>query len=397
MIPAAGAPLFDWDDAAKATACSSRCPALHQGWVNDGSVQVALTAAFANRFHSALSTVLGLHGRSLAVTTLADPRAFNISENSPMQSSAIVVVTGGLGFIGKHFVRRALAAGCFVKNIDKVSYAADRVAKVEFEQQKNYRFYQADICTLDFLPECDVFVNFAAESHVDNAITNARRFCETNFLGVQNCLELVRAKHDRERPLFIQVSTDEVYGDIREGAHAESDQLVPSNPYSATKAAADMLVKSWGRTYGFDWNIVRPTNNYGVHQYPEKLIPKSAWRMKRGLPAVMHGDGSYVRSWLHVEDTVEAVLAVLDRGARSEIYNIGSGEERTNITVLRNIAKLVGVPEDKAFTAATDRSGQDVRYSLDDSKLKALGWAPKKHFDDELKTIIEQLDHLRFV
>ena len=309
----------------------------------------------------------------------------------------IVVVTGGLGFIGKHFVRRCLEIGCFVKNIDKVGYAADRVVKAEFEGYKNYRFYGTDVCTLDFLPECDVFVNFAAESHVDNAITNAHKFCTTNFLGVQNCLELVRLKAERERPLFLQISTDEVYGDIATGSHAEIDALIPSNPYSATKAAADMLVMSWGRTYGVPWNIVRPTNTYGHHQYPEKLIPKSTWRMTRGLPAVMHGDGSYMRCWLNVEDAVDAILTVLDKGQHNQIYNIGSGEEFRNIDIFRRIAAIVGVPEERAWTAVADRSGQDIRYSLDDSRLKTLGWSPKRRLNQELEAIVQSLDCSRFV
>jgi dTDP-glucose 4,6-dehydratase len=314
-----------------------------------------------------------------------------------MKRAEIIVVTGGLGFIGKHFVRHCLEKGHFVKNIDRISYAADRVVNAEFSQKSTYRFYEADICTLDFLPECDIVVNFAAESHVDNAITNARKFCETNFLGVQNCLELVRLKHERERPIFVQISTDEVYGDIPQGSHTEADPLVPSNPYAATKAAADMLVTSWGRTYGVNWNIVRPTNNYGVHQYPEKLIPKSAWRMKRGLPAIMHGNGSYIRSWLHADDAVRGILTVIEKGSRNQIYNIGSAEERRNIEVLCKIAQILGIEESAAFVAASDRSGQDVRYSLDDSKVRALGWSQLRKFDKEIIEIVEQLDNSRFV
>lgn len=313
-----------------------------------------------------------------------------------MSRSEILVVTGGLGFIGKHFVRKCLERGHFVKNIDKVSYAADLTAKTEFERHENYRFYQADIASMEFLPECDVLVNFAAESHVDNAITNARNFCATNFLGVQNLLELARAKQIGERPLLVQLSTDEVYGDIRSGSHAESDMLIPSNPYSATKAAADMLVKSWGRTYGLTWNILRPSNNYGKHQYPEKLIPKSTWRMKRGQPAIMHGDGSYVRSWLHADDTAEAIFTVIEKGQRGEIYNIGSETELQNIEVLRAIARLLEVEEKKAWVSIADRSGQDVRYSLDDSKIRALGWRPRRKFFEELKGIVAELDVRRF-
>ena len=308
----------------------------------------------------------------------------------------IILVTGGLGFIGKHFVRRCLANGHFVRNVDNLGYAADRVVNEEFSKSPNYRFTSADIRDLDFLPECDVIVNFAAESHVDNAISNSRNFCTTNFLGVQNLLELTRRKMTAERPLFIQISTDEVYGDIANGAHGESDMLMPSNPYAATKAAADMLVKSWGRTYSVAWNIVRPTNNYGLHQYPEKLIPKSTWRLNRGLPAIMHGDGSYVRSWLHTEDTVDALLTIIEKGDRNRIYNIGSNTELRNIEVLRAIAKLVGVPEEKAWISIEDRSGQDIRYSLDDRSLRALGWAPRRRFVDELPAIVSSLDVSRF-
>lgn len=313
-----------------------------------------------------------------------------------MPRSEIFAVTGGLGFIGKHFVKRCLEQGHFVLNIDSISYAADRVAHKQFKTHPNYRFLQADVVTLDFLPECDVVVNFAAESHVDNAITSARRFCTTNFLGVQTLLELTRAKQPAERPLFVQVSTDEVYGDISSGSHRESDVLVPSNPYSATKAAADMLVQSWGRTYGMAWNIIRPANNYGLHQYPEKLIPKSALRMKRGLPATLHGDGSYIRSWLHVEDTVDAIQTVISRGQRNTIYNIGSRFELKNIDVLRMIARYLDVPEDNAWITVPDRSGQDIRYSLDDSALRALGWGQKRIFEDELKLVIAELDFARF-
>ena len=313
-----------------------------------------------------------------------------------MSKSEIFVITGGLGFIGKHFVRRCLEEGRFVKNIDRVSYAADRVVLEEFKSYRNYRFYEKDIVTLDFLPECDVLVNFAAESHVDNAITSARNFCTTNFLGVQTLLELTRAKQAAERPLFVQISTDEVYGDITAGSHSETDMLVPSNPYSATKASADMLVKSWGRTYDMSWNIVRPANNYGMHQYPEKLIPKSTWRMKRGLPATLHGDGSYVRSWLHAEDTVDAILTIIDKGERNSIYNAGSNVEIRNVDVLRTIAKLVGVSEEKAWVAVPDRSGQDIRYSLDGSRLKALGWKPRRDFHVELAQIVEDIDVSRF-
>jgi dTDP-glucose 4,6-dehydratase len=309
----------------------------------------------------------------------------------------IFLITGGLGFIGKHFVQRCLDRGYFVKNVDRVSYAADREALRNFAAHKTYHFYEDDITTLEFLPECDVVVNFAAESHVDNAITSPRKFCMVNILGVQNLLGLVSQKHETERPLFLQISSDEVYGDIRSGSHAETATLTPSNPYAASKAGADMLVKSWGRTYGVQWNIIRPTNNYGLHQYPEKLIPKSAWRMKRGLPAIMHGDGSYVRNWLHADDTADGILTVIDKGARNSIYNVSGSIELPNIEVLRCIARILSVDEERAWISAEERSGQDVRYSLNDERIRALGWKPRHDFHHELEKIVTCLDVTRFL
>jgi len=311
--------------------------------------------------------------------------------------SKLILVTGGLGFIGKHFARRCLEAGHFVTNVDVVNYAADRLANDEFKSHRNYRHIHEDIANLSHLPESDFLVNFAAESHVDNSIADSRQFCHSNVIGVQRLLELVRAKSTREAPLFVQISTDEVYGDITSGRHTVSDPLRPSNPYSATKAAADMLVIGWARTYGIHYNIVRMTNNYGSNQYHEKLIPKSAWRMRRGLPALMHGDGSYVRSWLHVEDSVDAILTIMERGEHNTIYNVHGDLELPNIEVLRRLARIYGIPEEKAFIAVPNRVGQDVRYSLDDSALRALGWRPKRDFDAELAKIAREDDFKRFL
>lgn len=311
--------------------------------------------------------------------------------------SKLILVTGGLGFIGKHFVKRCLADGHFVTNVDVVNYAADRFANEEFKAHPNYRHLQQDIAELDHLPECDFLVNFAAESHVDNSIADNRKFCLSNIMGMQRLLELTRAKHATGAPVFVQISTDEVYGDIADGKHKETDPLRPSNPYSATKAAADMLLIGWARTYKLRYNIVRMTNNYGANQYPEKLIPKSAWRMRRGMPALMHGDGSYFRSWLHVEDSVEAILTMMEKGEPNSIYNVHGNCELRNIEVLRKLAAVLGVPESEAFIAIPNRVGQDVRYSLDDSKIQALGWQPKRIFDDELKKIAFEDDFKRFL
>ncbi len=310
--------------------------------------------------------------------------------------SKLILTTGGLGFIGKHFVKRCLELGHFVTNVDVVNYAADRFANEELKAHNNYRHLKQDIATLGHLPESDFVVNFAAESHVDNSIADSRQFCHTNILGVQRLLELTRAKA-AGAPHFIQISTDEVYGDITEGRHTESAPLRPSNPYSATKAAADMLVIGWARTYDLRYNIVRMTNNYGPNQYPEKLIPKSAWRMRRGQPAFMHGDGSYIRSWLHVEDAVEAILTIMAKGEPNLTYNVHGDNELSNITVLRKLAAIFDLPESEAFIQVPNRVGQDVRYNLDDTRLRALGWHPTRNFDEELLKIAEGDDFKRFL
>lgn len=312
-------------------------------------------------------------------------------------SSRIILITGGLGFIGKHLVKRCLDMGHYVINVDCVNYAADRIVRGEFLSHPNYRFIETDIAKLDHFPECDAIVNLAAESHVDNSISDNTKFCNTNILGVQRLLELVRLKQPADRPRFVQISTDEVYGEAIDGPHLETDMLRPSNPYSATKAAADMLVMSWARTYHLDCNIVRPTNNYGPHQYPEKLIPKTCARLKRGRPALLHGNGGYVRCWLHVEDTVDAILMVLEKGEPNTIYNAGGDDYLENIEIVRRLARILSVPENNAWNFTEDRLGQDRRYSVDSTRLRALGWQPQRSFDEELECIAEQSEFQRFL
>ena len=308
----------------------------------------------------------------------------------------VLIVTGGLGFIGKHFVRRCLDMGDYITNIDVMNYAADRVANAEFEQHDNYRFMQQDITELKHIIEAEFIINFAAESHVDNSIVDNMQFCRTNILGTQKLLELTRARMSAA-PHFVQISTDEVYGDTVDGIHDENHPLRPSNPYSSTKAAADMLLYGWSRTYGLEYNIVRMSNNYGPHQYPEKLIPRSLWRMSRGLSAIMHGDGSYIRSWLHVEDTVDAILKVLDDGEMNTIYNISGDTELQNLDVLNRIAKIYGIEPSDAFQSVKNRVGQDIRYKMDDSRIRALGWKPTRDFDVSLQEIADTIDPDRFL
>jgi dTDP-glucose 4,6-dehydratase len=312
-------------------------------------------------------------------------------------ANRIILITGGLGFIGKYLVKRCLDLGHYVINVDCVNYAADRIAREEFARHPNYRGVETDITQLDYLPECDAIVNLAAESHVDNSISNSTKFCNANILGVQHLLELLRQKLPTDRPRFIQISTDEVYGEAIDGSHFETDILRPSNPYAATKAAADMLVMSWARTYHLDCNIIRPTNNYGLHQYPEKLIPKSCARLKRGRPALLHGDGSYVRCWLYVRDTVDAILTVLEKGKPNTIYNAGGNDYLKNIEIVRCLARILGIPENIAWNFSEDRLGQDHRYSVDSSRLRKLGWQPQHTFNKEIENIAQQSEFQRFL
>lgn len=304
-------------------------------------------------------------------------------------------VTGCLGFIGSEFTKLLLSKGWYVYGVDSITYAANKANLKEFTSFKNFEFMQKSIQTLDRLEECDFVFNFAAESHVENSIVNSNLFMDTNINGVRNLLELVRAKpvNSATRPVFVQISTDEVYGDITSGFHTESDPLKPSNPYSATKAAGDMLVTAWGRTFDIEYNIVRPTNNYGPNQHPEKLIPSCLRNLDRGKRIKLHNNGKPVRTWLHIKDTADAVLTIAEKGKRNEIYNIaGNFECENNYTVKLILDEYFDYkPYDSCeyIDYSYNRQGQDVRYALDDLKLKSLGWQPKAEFKQEIKAIVQ--------
>lgn len=304
----------------------------------------------------------------------------------------VVCITGCLGFMASHFTRLCLEKGWKVWGIDKKTYAARTEHLDEFLQYKSFRFSEADIETMDHLYEVDYIFNFAAETHVDNSIVDSKRFLYTNIMGVQNLLELVRAKRNYEMPVLFHLSTDEVYGDLIAGNHKETDPLRPSNPYSASKAAADMLILGWHRTHGVPFNIVRPTNNYGMSQYPEKLIPKAVKYLTLGKKIPLHGDGSYMRNWLHADDTASAILHIVEQGERNRIYNISGNYEASNKEVIAKVlehffGKRVDLQDYVQFNYV--RMGEDVRYSLDDSALRSLGWTNSKRFDVELATIVE--------
>lgn len=309
----------------------------------------------------------------------------------------VVYITGCLGFIGSYVTRECLKKGWYVKGVDKMTYAANKTLLDEFKQYENFSFVHCDINDLKFLYECDYVINTAAETHVGNSIANSDEFIHSNINGVHNLLELIKnyRQETSKTPTLLHFSTDEVYGDIEEGAHIETDLLKPSNPYSATKAAADMLILAWGRTYNLPYIIVRPTNNYGIGQYVEKLIPKTCKMLHLGRKISLHNNGTPIRNWLHAADTANAVIKIIESRAQNEVYNIAGGFEQSNYETVRKVIyeffsnneeKFEGI--DNYLDLSYSRIGQDVRYALDDSKLRALGWESKMIFDTELHNIV---------
>ena len=304
----------------------------------------------------------------------------------------VVYITGCLGFIGSHVTRLCLKQGWYVRGIDKCTYAANLNLLTEFHEYDNFEFENEDINDIKFLYECDYVINTAAETHVGNSIANSDAFIKSNIDGVHNLLNLIKNyRHESPKlPTLLHFSTDEVYGDIDNGAHTETDLLKPSNPYSATKAAADMLVLAWGRTYNLPYVIVRPTNNYGEGQYVEKLIPKTCKYLELGRKIPLHNNGTPIRNWLHAHDTARAIITIINKGVQNEIYNIAGGFEQSNYdTVRKVINEYDGSNIEDHLDLTYSRVGQDVRYALDDSKLKSLGWKPVVSFDDTLPLIVE--------
>lgn len=307
----------------------------------------------------------------------------------------IVYVTGCLGFIGSYVTRLCLERGWYVFGIDKMTYASNIAFLNEFESFENFRFERKDICDIDRLVDCDYFINTAAESHVDNSIRKSDIFLHSNIDGVYNILELLKnyQKEGYVLPVLIHFSTDEVYGDIIDGDHYESDLLKPSNPYSATKAAADQLITAWSRTFGIPYNIVRPTNNYGLGQYVEKLIPKSCKFLGLNRKIPLHNYGTPTRNWLHAKDTASGVIKIIESGEINQIYNIAGGFEQSNIDTVKKIIDVYFDYSVKDYESFIDfsavRPGQDLRYALNDDKLRALGWKPTAIFDEEITSIVE--------
>lgn len=301
----------------------------------------------------------------------------------------IVAVTGAAGFIGRVVTRKLLERGDYVYAVDALLAPADATLPSEWERVfgDHVKFVPSDINALERLPQLDAVINLAAETHVCNSLTSSERFLRTNVLGVAHLLDLCRDAKQYGAPRFIQISTDEVYGDVSMGASRESDMLRPSSPYAATKAAADQLVAAWGHTHGIRWNIVRPSNCYGLGQYPEKLIPRAIRALTFGRPITVHGNGQQRRCWLNVEDCADAILTVLDRGQPNDVYNIGGEEES-----VRAIANLISTYWQ---SIPSPRPTDDQRYCVDDAKLRDLGWARKHTLTDSIPRIVE-IERARF-
>jgi len=302
-----------------------------------------------------------------------------------------ILITGGAGFIGSNFVHYVLEhhENDEVVTLDALTYAGSKANLEGVLDHPRHEFVEGDICdrnlVTDLVDDCDAVVNFAAESHVDRAIDGAEPFVRTNVRGTQTLLDAALAA-DIDR--FLQVSTDEVYGEIVDGRFAEEDRLKPRNPYAATKAGADLLARSYVTTHDLPVLITRTCNNFGPRQHREKLIPKFILTGAEGGELPVYGDGSNIREWIYVEDNCQALDLVLRQGDPSEVYNVGSGEERTNLEVAEAILDRVGGKEEQ-ITFVEDRPGHDQRYALDAGKIEALGWEPEWTFEDGLDETID--------
>jgi dTDP-glucose 4,6-dehydratase len=300
-----------------------------------------------------------------------------------------ILVTGGAGFIGSNFIRHLInETNLKVINLDKLTYAGNLRNIKDFRSNKVYRFVKGDIRSRklvnSLIEKVDAVVNFAAESHVDRSIHAPRVFVETNVVGTQVLLEACHRFGVR----FEQISTDEVYGSRAEGSFRETDLLNPSSPYSASKAAADLLVNAYHVTCGLDVTVTRSTNNYGPNQHPEKLIPRLITNALRGKPLPIYGSGENVRDWIFVEDNCRAIRFVLEKGEKGHVYNIAGGNGRRNVDIAREILHHLSLPN-AMITFVPDRPGHDFRYSLDCEKIQHLGWKAQMGFEEGLQRTIE--------
>jgi dTDP-glucose 4,6-dehydratase len=301
------------------------------------------------------------------------------------------LITGGAGFIGSNFIRHVLEdePDATVTNLDTMTYAGVPATVAELEELPAHTFIKGDIRDADLVDEVvpghDVIVHFAAESHVDRSIAGPTVFLETNVVGTGVLLE---AAHRHQVPRFMHVSTDEVYGSIGEGFAPETAPLDPSSPYSSSKASSDLLALSYATTYGYDVMVTRCTNNYGPYQFPEKVIPLFVTNLLEGKKVPLYGDGRNERDWLHVDDHNAALHFLVDQGASGEIYNIGADAQLSNLELTHRILDAVGADE-SMIENVPDRLGHDLRYAVDSSKLRSLGWAPRHDFSERLDETVD--------
>ena len=294
------------------------------------------------------------------------------------------LVTGGLGFIGSNFIRLALCErlGLEVVNLDAMTYAGNPANLSDIEGDSRYRFVHGDICEPEKVEAAigsgvDAIVNFAAETHVDRSILDPEAFLRTDVLGTHVLLEAVRA-HGISR--YLQVSTDEVYGDVSEGESSESDSLRPRSPYSASKAGGDLQVLAYRTTFDAPVLITRGSNTYGPYQYPEKLIPLFVTNLLDDQSVPVYGDGMQIRDWMHVDDHARGIMHVLEHGELGNIYNIGGGNGHTNLEITQRLVAGCGRSMETHVRHVTDREGHDRRYAVDTAKARTLGWAPRVDF-----------------
>ena len=304
-----------------------------------------------------------------------------------------LLVTGGLGFIGSNFCRLMLAKHPDIEliNVDKIGIGANPANLQDIANDKRYTFIKGDICNPllmnRLVHQVDAVVNIAAETHVDRSISDPNMFLQNNTVGTFIVLEAIRRHNHKAR--LLQVSTDEVYGEATEGSFTENSPLKPSNPYSAAKAAADMFVLAYYKTFGLNVSITRCTNNFGPYQMPEKLIPKTVIRALRDLPIPIYGKGTNIRDWIYVQDHCEALNTVLDKGEAGEIYNVSAGNEIANVEIAKKIICQLQKPE-SLITFVEDRPGHDTRYSLDSTKIRSeLGWKPKFSFEESIGSTVK--------
>jgi dTDP-glucose 4,6-dehydratase len=302
-----------------------------------------------------------------------------------------VLVTGGAGFIGSNFVRYALQMhpDWRITNLDKLTYAGRMETLKDVIDHPRHRFVHGDVAdsqvATPLVKATEIVVHFAAETHVDRSILEAGEFIRTDVIGTFVLLEAARAASNLR--CFIQISTDEVYGSVPTGSSAETDELKPRNPYSASKAGADRLAYSYWATYGIPVMVTRASNNYGPYQFPEKVIPLFITNALDNIPVPLYGEGLNIRDWLHVADHCRGLDAVIERGTPGEVYNIGGGNEVRNVDLTHTLLRLAERPE-SLIKRVQDRPGHDLRYSLDTSKVKKLGWQPQVRFDEGLKETV---------